>query len=138
MDKRLTWNSTLETGVRQIDLQHQELIALINELEIEHELGRDEDALKIVLPRLKAYVLFHFSTEENLMAGVAEGTPHAVGHIIEHRKFTDKVATFQIQPWVDPGQTALQLLDYLKSWLVNHIMITDKQLAGYILSHRRN
>ena len=134
MNTRLTWNSTLETGVRMIDLQHQELIELINELEIEHEHGRDDAALKNILPRLTAYVLFHFSTEEDLMANVMASDPHAIRHVEEHREFAEKVALFKTDRCIDPIRTLVQLLAYLRSWLVEHIMSTDKELGEYILS----
>jgi hypothetical protein len=74
---RLNWNAELVTGVRQIDLQHQELIELINELESAHERGQDDLALADVLPRLTSYALFHFCTEEGLMAKVAMNTSYA-------------------------------------------------------------
>ena len=130
---RLTWNSTLETGVRQIDLQHQDLIELIYEFEIAHLGGRDDEALENALPRLTAYVLFHFGTEERLMAG----TPNAAHHVNEHREFAEKVTSVKTERCVEPVQAVAPLLDYLKSWLVNHIMNTDKELARHILSPRR-
>lgn len=136
MTMRLTWNSLLETGVRQIDLQHQELIELINELVTAHEDGRDDEALEKVLPRLTAYVLFHFSTEESLMAGEAAGTPHAAHHLGEHRKFAEKVASIKAESCVEPVIIVAHLLEYLNSWLVNHIMNTDKELARHILARR--
>ena len=30
----ITWSHTLETGIRQLDLQHQELVDIINQLEL--------------------------------------------------------------------------------------------------------
>ena len=134
---RLTWNSGLETGVRQIDLQHQELIELINELETAHEAGHDDAALVDVLPRLTAYVLFHFGTEEGLVGRVAAGTPHALHHLDEHRKFSEKVAAMRAGARSESARSVEELLDYLKSWLVDHILKTDKELAQLIQSRRR-
>ena len=74
---RLIWTPELVTGVRQIDLQHQELIDLINELDAAHESGLDDLALADVLSRLTSYVLFHFGTEEGLMAKVAVSSQFA-------------------------------------------------------------
>jgi hemerythrin-like metal-binding protein len=133
---RLIWNSSLETGVRQIDLQHQELIELINELEAAHEGGHDDAALDDVLPRLTAYVLFHFGTEEGLVGSVAAGSPHALHHLGEHRKFGEKVAAMRAGSRDYSARSVAELLDYLKSWLVDHIMKTDKELARMINSRR--
>ena len=133
---RLHWNSSLETGVRQIDLQHQELIELINELETAHEAGHHDAALEEVLPRLTAYVLFHFGTEEGLLATVAAGSAYASHHLGEHRKFAEKVALMKSAPAAEPAEAIAQLLEYLKAWLVDHIMKTDKELARQLLSRR--
>lgn len=129
---RLVWNADLATGVRQIDLQHQELIELINELEITHESGQDALALAEVLPRLTNYALFHFGTEEGLMAKVAVNTSFSLHHLSEHRQFAEKVTQMKAQPGADSAQTVVQLLDYLKSWLLEHIMKTDKELGKLI------
>jgi hemerythrin len=131
---RLIWNADLATGVRQIDLQHQELIELINELESAHELGQNQLALAEVLPRLTSYALFHFGTEEGLMAKVAVNTPYAQHHLNEHRLFAEKVAQLRAETSADPAHTTAQLLNYLKSWLLEHIMKTDKALGKLLLT----
>lgn len=125
----LIWNNTLATGVRQIDLQHQELIEMINELEWAHAAGREADALDDILPRLAAYVLFHFGTEEALMP-TAAAYPKAEEHRRQHQEFADQVAALRNRPVaaieLDP------LIDYLKRWLIEHIMKTDQDLARHI------
>jgi hemerythrin-like metal-binding protein len=132
---RLKWNSTLETGIRQIDLQHQELIGIINEIVTAHDEGRDDDVLENVLPRLKAYVIFHFSTEESLMTGLLDGT-HARQHKSEHREFGEKVASLTKESRNDCTRTVVELLDYLNSWLLDHIMSIDKELGKHLLALR--
>ena len=133
---RLLWNTDLVTGVRQIDLQHQELIELINELESAHESGQNDLALADVLPRLTSYALFHFGTEEGLMANVAVNTPYALHHLGEHRLFAEKVTQMKAESGENSEQSVAQLLDYLKTWLLEHIMKTDKALAKLILARQ--
>jgi len=134
---RLLWHAGLATGVRQIDLQHQELIDLINELESAYETGQDAQALIDVLPRLSAYAMFHFGTEEGLMEQAAKGTPLEQAHLGEHQLFADKLTLMKNEVDATPRQTVGKLLDYLKSWLQAHIMKTDKELAKVILSRTR-
>lgn len=132
---RLLWNTDLATGVRQIDLQHQELIDLINELETAHEAGHDDVALVDVLRRLTSYAMFHFATEESLMSKTTENTPYVQHHLDEHRLFVDQLATLKKNiSGVDSMQTVETLLAYLKSWLREHIVKTDKGLAKLLLS----
>lgn len=125
----IAWTAALATGVRQIDLQHQELIDLINELDAAHAAGRQAEALDEVLPRLAAYVLFHFGTEEALMGATEGAAAHAALHAREHRLFAERVAELR----ADPGDLA-GFIDYLKDWLIGHIMKTDHDLAALIRS----
>lgn len=126
----LTWNLSLATGIRQVDLQHQELIDIINDLEAAHLAGRQEQALQELLPQLAAYALFHFGTEEAMMKKSAEYGGHIARHLDEHRAFTEKVATFRARP-VTPAELA-ELVAYLNAWLVEHIMKTDREMASLL------
>ena len=132
----LTWNSNLGTGIRQIDLQHQELIEMINELEVAYLDGHDDNALNRLLPRLTSYVVFHFGTEEGMVRKFAAGTLHAEHHLNEHRKFTQKIAEMKEMPGTDQHLALGGLVDYLKSWLLEHIMKTDKELGKLIQARR--
>lgn len=124
----IQWSDTLATGLRQIDLQHQELIDLINTLEAEHEAGSRQNAIDEVLPKLNAYILFHFGTEEALMA-VTDGK-HAELHRIQHRDFTSRIAQLSQLP---PDSIDLPgLISYLNHWLIEHIMKTDRDLARLV------
>ena len=132
----ITWNSSLETGHRQIDLQHQELIELINEAEAGLVAGRDPEVLQDIMPRLLAYVLFHFATEDALMTHSGVNTAHATAHQQAHKEFTDRVNA--MKSGVDAGETGLlaPLVSYLQNWLVEHIMKTDRELANALAKRR--
>ncbi len=124
----LIWNDTLATGIRQIDLQHQELIELINTLEDAHASGQRQAALEDVLPKLSAYVLFHFATEEAMMSKSLGD--HAERHRRQHQVFTDRIEVLRYTP---PERIDLaELIAYLKQWLIEHIMKTDRELARLI------
>lgn len=126
----LIWTDGLATGLRQIDLQHQELIELINALETANASGHRQEALDEVLPKLTAYVLFHFGTEDAMLPAVT--SEHAALHRREHQEFTERVAAWRGQPAATIDIPAL--VDYLNRWLVEHIMRTDRELAQQILA----
>ena len=134
----LKWDQSLATGIREIDLQHQELIGLINELERAQLAvsGNGDDAagraaLAEVLPRLSSYVLFHFGTEESMMETVPGRPPHVEKHLQEHRRFAERVAALKGRE-VAPEELAA-FVDYLKRWIVEHIQRTDRELSTFIL-----
>lgn len=125
----LTWDDKFTTGVRQIDLQHLELIQLINELESAHAAGRRAEAIDEVLPRLGAYVLFHFGTEESLMP--AHASAHAEKHRQQHAKFAERVA--ELREGILDNDDLEALIIFLHRWLEQHIMKTDRELGRIIL-----
>lgn len=133
----ILWSSSLETGIRKVDLQHQELIELINDLETAHKSGRDAMALAEVLPRLTAYVLFHFNEEETITSLVANGTAHCEQHLAEHRQFKDLITKLKFDEPDNMSLAVAELITYLQTWLIEHIMVTDKQLAVIYHAHQR-
>jgi hemerythrin len=126
---RLKWGTDLETGIRKIDLQHQELIEMINELDHALKSGDDGHALDRLLPRLSGYVLFHFGTEEAMFRGDPALAEHAAAHIREHREFSMRVASFKGGAPGERRENMARLIDYLCNWTVEHIMKTDKDLV---------
>ena len=52
---RIRWSSDLETGVRAIDRQHEELIGMLNELDAAHADGCAQAVLDDVLPCVVAF-----------------------------------------------------------------------------------
>lgn len=128
----LQWSDILITGHRQIDMQHQELVDLINALDRAICAGGQLEACEVVLPKLHAYVLFHFATEEALF-GAADAA-HVARHLGQHREFVDKLAQWRASSPETMDSSAL--LDYLKTWLVEHIMRTDRELANQVSARR--
>lgn len=130
----ILWTTAMDTGVRQIDLQHQELVSMINEMERAHASGQSSRALDEILPSLSAYALFHFGEEEVLLAQVAEGTAFAEHHLAEHRSFVDEIQRLIASR---PSQSDHELTEvltlYLTDWLVLHISGTDRALARMLL-----
>ncbi len=129
---RIRWSSDLETGVRAIDRQHEELIGMLNELDAAHAGGCPQSVLDDVLQRLGTYVIFHFGTEEALMAGLPHNEAHARQHRHEHAGFIDKLAGLRAKGADDGRQTMEALIDYLNEWLYQHILKSDRELAALL------
>ncbi len=123
------WNSALETGLRHIDLQHQDLVEMINATEAAHRDGRDAEALQDILPRLTGYVLFHFSTEETLLNSPGVPAEHAAQHRRAHGEFARHVTALKTEAAAGDTVALETLLTYLQRWLVDHIMGTDRELV---------
>jgi len=124
------WDGSMAVGVGRIDGQHQELIALINDLG--EALGTDlqQEVVAKAADTLMCYMREHLREEEALMADNAY--PDAERHIREHQSFEAALCGF------DPDGTPLdmeavnKMFFFLSSWLVNHICRTDQKLGLYL------
>ncbi len=126
---RIQWSAQLATGIRTIDLQHEELVEIINDFDRARTDGDTADNVDRLLERLSAYVLFHFGTEEALLDGNPRLAQHAATHRREHCTFSERVAAFKGAAADDRAAVMAQLGDYLANWIVAHIMHTDQEMA---------
>lgn len=129
---RITWSTELETGIRAIDRQHEELIGMLNELDDAHLAGHSPHLLDDVLQRLAGYIAFHFSTEEALLTTLPESDAHAGEHLLQHRCFIEQIAALRQTAGRDGRQAMSELLAYLNGWLYEHILKTDRQLGALL------
>lgn len=122
----IVWGPDLQLGHRIIDKQHEELVALLNDLDdvIAGRIG----SLTDIMRRLETYVVFHFGTEEALMRSLAETVPY-IEHCKEHRQFVTQLGGLQDMDTRKPAEIAAGLADYLSNWLREHILVSDRRLV---------
>ena len=135
----LAFDDAFLTGVPEIDTQHRNLVDLVNEAGNDLAGSANPKKLKQLAQELLSYAIYHFETEELLMAeyGYHRQTPaDAEAHIRGHRAFSAQAVAIQEalqnQEFVDTEE----LLDFLVRWVTGHIMETDKKLARFILQRR--
>jgi len=124
------WDDSYSVGQNTVDDQHKTLVSLINELHEAMTLGKSKQIMNKVLQNLLDYTVSHFSTEEKYM--IKYNYEWYLPHKSEHRKFIDQVANFQ--KGYNEGKMVLSLdvMKFLKDWLVNHILKTDKELGVFL------
>lgn len=127
MSQRITWTDKIRTGNYYIDLQHQELIELINALASHIDSDQSLNEIQEALKQLNRYVIFHFNTEETLMANSRLSMEHVRHHIDAHKAFSTRVEFFQ-NAGVENIRSG-ELIDFLVSWLTEHIQKTDQELV---------
>jgi hemerythrin len=69
--------------------------------------------------------------------GYAAAAPAAERvHLEAHRRFAERVVALRTDARAGrPGANAA-LLDFLKAWLVDHIMTADRSLGEFVAAHR--
>lgn len=127
----IAWDPSLALGLKEIDTQHQDIIALINELAAKRESG-DPDVAARTLRFLRDYLNSHFALETEMMRDV--GYPALKLHREQHELFANHVIFFEIEK--EFGVVTDQMLDdilaFLMEWFTQHIATEDKVLAAFV------
>jgi len=123
------WDDSYKTGVESIDIQHQKLVSLLNELDESLNIGGDTHKVIKLLDELVEYTHFHFKDEEKFMLAHEYNTPSFQKHLLAHQEFINQINTAQQACHADPDKVTDDLLDFLVQWLINHILLTDKQMV---------
>ncbi|ADU63729.1 MAG: bacteriohemerythrin [Pseudodesulfovibrio sp.] len=127
---KINWNDELSVNVPAIDNQHKELIRIANVLINAVSLGRDDRVVGDVIRKLRDYTVFHFSSEETLMQDIRY--PKRAEHEAEHRRLKQSVKNYQRVLYKKESITPHEVLDFLKEWLLTHILTFDRELARFI------
>lgn len=123
------WNSSFELGITQIDTQHRRLVDLVNELASAITEGGRLPQVEALVGELRDYAAFHFADEERLMdtAPLSEG--EKLRHRGAHRGFVEKVDEISRRSDLLRADVSEQVLEFLVTWLVSHILGTDRKIA---------
>jgi hemerythrin-like metal-binding protein len=69
--------------------------------------------------------------------GYPDGPGSDMGlHLEQHRSFSAKVVAVREGLKTGTAISSHDLLDFLNTWLVNHILNTDKKLGAFIVERR--
>jgi len=123
------WNSTYETGITRIDIQHKVIVRILNELYDIIIGNNEEDRISEIIKELVQYTEYHFSEEEKMFDKY--GYVNENEHKKEHQKFVKEIHLVISQMNTDKGMLAIELMNFLKDWLTEHILDTDQEYVKY-------
>lgn len=132
MEQLLAWTDELSVGIEEIDRQHMELVALLNELHVAITEHRASSACLAILDKLIEYTRVHFTVEESLFRIL--DYPGYGPHRQEHEKLIEQIVGFQQKLKNENGNVTFELLHFLRGWLTHHILGTDKAYVPFLLS----
>lgn len=124
------WKKSYELKIPEVDMQHRQLVGMINELSDAMMEQRGYRTVPHILEELVVYVQQHFADEQKVMMECHY--PETDQHIKKHNEFTEKVVAFKGVYDQDHELDPRELLDFLCDWLVNHITVDDKAIAKHI------
>ena len=124
------WEDRFSVGIREIDTQHQKLVAMLNELYDAMQAGKGNDALGKILDEMIKYTAGHFATEERYMK--TYNYPELAAHKQEHDSLTKQVLDLQRQFKSGQASMSVKVGNFVKSWLINHISGTDMKYSPFL------
>ncbi|MGD9583275.1 MAG: bacteriohemerythrin [Lysobacterales bacterium] len=133
MTKFIEWSDELSVGIEEIDEQHKVLVGLLNDLNDAIREHHGNDACIGVLDRLVEYTRIHFAVEESLMR--IFDFPDYENHKTEHQGLVDEVLSLRHEIVEDHHKISFKLLHFLKMWLTQHILGSDKGYTAHFLRH---
>lgn len=130
----IEWNDTYSVGIEAMDVHHKKLIGIFNELHDGISSGHSEETLRKTLSDLVDYTKYHFSAEEALMKEY--DYPEYQNQKEAHEKLIKTLGDLQQQFEEEKSglMIVLKIQNFLRSWLINHILESDKKYGPYLNS----
>jgi hemerythrin-like metal-binding protein len=126
----VSWNDNLSVGIGTIDEHHRYLFDLINDM---YDVVINKRGVRYVarlIKALDAYAKVHFRAEENMMSHY--GYVGIKSQQQQHHAFEEKILEFYRELSVNPLVAQFDVLLYLRTWLVNHIVVEDAKLRSLV------
>jgi hemerythrin len=129
----IEWTAKLSVGIDSIDEQHKKLVNMINALNDAMLTNSSDELLGKIFTGLAAYTQKHFTYEENMFAEY--GYTDSEEHKRQHNELIAQVVELKEKFIENPqGTMSADLMLFLKRWITNHIMRTDKEYAEFLIS----
>jgi len=125
---KITWKDEYSIGHEEIDDQHKKIVELINELD-------ESDSPEIttsIISKVNGYVRHHLDYEEQLLQSL--GYPEFEQHKELHIHYSKEISNLTVQATFLDNFAPAELLEFLKQWWDNHILIEDRKYKAFIQS----
>ena len=128
----MTWTDDFSVNVSQVDSQHMKLVELLNTFHDAMKLGKGKEAMGKTFSELLDYTVYHFGTEEDFFKRY--GYPEFASHKKEHEALTKQA--LELSERFSQGEAVLsaETMTFLKNWLHDHIMKSDKKFGPFLNS----
>ncbi len=123
----LHWDDKFFVHVKKIDEQHKKLVNMVNDFYSHVNNNAHTDKLQKLLNGLADYTVYHFETEEKYMMDINYSDIDS--HKKEHAEFVEKILDVKNRYESGKMVMSLEITNFVKNWLVDHIMGTDQKYA---------
>lgn len=132
----VTWTEEYDIGVEKFNDAHKKLFDLINQLHDAMKEGKGKEVIGEIVGELEKYTTEHFSDEEKEFD--ERGYPDSAPHKEQHKLFVSKIAGFKNDIVVGNANLSMDIIQFLKDWLINHIKGVDMKYKQFFNEHGLN
>ncbi|HLO77718.1 MAG TPA: hemerythrin family protein [Magnetospirillum sp.] len=132
----IAWREAMCVGDPTVDADHKHLVDMINAFEVAIAGKIDHKKVARVLLGLVEYTGQHFAREEELQLAIRY--PYHESHRRSHRDVLRKLSDIMTEYTKAPegpvrDNMVRSLANFLKEWLVDHIIQSDLRMKPYVL-----
>jgi hemerythrin len=124
----------LDTGVAEVDVEHQLQVQLIEAVKGAVSARRDRATVSALLEQLQDASSIHFMSEELMMR--LHAWPRYQAHVEAHGRLLEDLATLRRDLETGLAVEHVVALDQLQSWLTDHIRVMDRAFAREVARTR--
>ncbi|MDX2470686.1 MAG: bacteriohemerythrin [SAR324 cluster bacterium] len=128
--KFMTWTEELSVNIKEMDDQHINLVAHINDV---HESIVEEDPRQGMIKKMDAlidYCKFHFKEEETALE--AKKYPNIATQKRQHKIYIQQLEDYK--NILDPENLSelISVISALQTWILEHILVHDKGYSAHM------
>jgi hemerythrin len=126
----IEWSDAYTLGIAEIDEHHQHLCGLLNDTYEVFVAKEQKVAVAKVLEELIDYATYHFAAEERFLSHNAYSG--LAVHQKQHADLIRQITKLQHELSAGSKALSLELIVFLKEWLLDHILKSDRAYADVI------
>jgi len=128
----IIWKESFKIGIKEMDEQHRQFAAHVNELYDAVHLGNAEAIIGPILNKITDSIKSHFADEEAILKSV--NYPMVEAQIKQHAYCISELILMK-SSFLNKTQTAHNTLLFVKDWFVHHVTTEDLKYAEYVYAY---
>jgi len=128
------WKKDFSVGIKELDDQHKSFFDILKRLGKVAGGNKGMEIVGPVLQELNEYSRHHFTEEENWLKVI--GYPGLQSQKQQHEFFISQVTDLQGRYSQGDANIPLSTVEFLREWLLSHILETDKKYGTFMLEVR--
>ena len=129
----IKWTTSMDINISDIDIQHRKLGDIINKLHDAMKERKTDQVMGGIIRELVTYTDTHFKYEEKNYLEKFD-YPDIDEHKKKHRAFVQKISDFETSFKNGKLMLSMEIITFLKDWLIKHIQGTDQEYSNYFKS----